>query len=91
VPDGRNKLLAEIDEYIGLDRLRLIHLNDSKRPLGSGIDRHEHIGAGHIGSDGFKTFLSDRRILRVPMVLETPKKSDDDDKKNLRKVWRMIE
>ena len=91
VPDGRNKLLAEIDEYIGLDRLRLIHLNDSKRPLGSGIDRHEHIGAGHIGSNGFKTFLSDRRILNVPMVLETPKKSDDDDKKNLRKVWRMIE
>jgi deoxyribonuclease-4 len=88
--EGANKLVSEIDEYIGLDRLRLIHLNDSKRPLGSGVDRHEHIGAGHIGINGFKTFFSDRRILNVPMVLETPKKSDDDDKANLRKVYRLL-
>jgi len=90
VPEGTNKLVGEIDEYIGMDRLKLIHLNDSKRPLGSGVDRHEHIGAGHIGSNGFKTFFSDRRILNVPMVLETPKKSDNDDKKNLRKVCRLL-
>jgi deoxyribonuclease-4 len=91
VSEGTNKLVSEIDEYIGMDRLKLIHLNDSKRPLGAGIDRHEHIGAGHIGINGFKTFLSDRRILNVPMVLETPKKSDDDDKANLRKVYKLLE
>jgi deoxyribonuclease-4 len=90
VPEGTNKLVSEIDEYIGLDRLKLIHLNDSKRPLGSGVDRHEHIGAGHIRLTGFQTFLSDRRIRNVPMVLETPKESDDDDKKNLRKVYRLL-
>lgn len=90
VSEGTSKLVSEIDEYIGLDRLKLIHLNDSKRPLGSGVDRHEHIGAGHIGLRGFQAFLSDRRILNVPMVLETPKKSDDDDKKNLRKVYRLL-
>jgi deoxyribonuclease-4 len=89
--EGTNKLVSEIDEYIGLDRLKLIHLNDSKRSLGAGIDRHEHIGAGHIGINGFKTFLSDRRIMNVPMVLETPKKSDDDDKANLRKVYSLLE
>jgi len=90
VPEGTEKLFSEIDAYIGLDRLKLIHLNDSKRAFGSGVDRHEHIGAGHIGINGFKTFLSDRRILNVPMVLETPKKSDDDDRANLRKVSSLL-
>lgn len=87
--DGVERLIREIDEYVGLDRLKLIHLNDSKRPLGSGVDRHDHIGAGHIGIKGFQNFFSDRRILNVPMVLETPKRSDDDDRKNLRKVYRL--
>jgi deoxyribonuclease-4 len=88
--EGTDKLIGEIDEYIGLDRLKLIHLNDSKRPLGSCVDRHEHIGAGHIGLKGFQTFLSDERIVNVPMVLETPKKSDDDDKENLRRVYGLL-
>lgn len=87
---GTDRLLGEIDDYIGLERLRLIHLNDSRRPLGSGVDRHEHIGAGHIGMSGFKTFLSDRRITKVPMVLETPKKSDDDDRVNIGKIYSVL-
>jgi deoxyribonuclease-4 len=70
--------------------LRLIHLNDSKRPLGSGIDRHEHIGKGYIGIRGFRSLLSDRRILNTPMILETPKERDSDDKRNLRRVLTIL-
>ncbi|TNF56976.1 deoxyribonuclease IV, partial [bacterium] len=88
--EGIERLLSEVDQYIGIDRLRLIHLNDSKRPLGSGIDRHEHIGKGCIGIRGFRTLLSDRRILNIPMILETPKEHDGDDRKNLRRVLRIL-
>jgi deoxyribonuclease-4 len=88
--DGIEGLLSEVDQYIGIDQLRLIHLNDSKRPLGSGIDRHEHIGKGCIGIRGFRRLLSDRRILNTPMILETPKERDDDDRRNLRRVLRIL-
>jgi deoxyribonuclease-4 len=88
--DGVEKLLSEIDDHIGLDKLKLIHLNDSKRPLGSGVDRHEHIGKGFIGLRGFKKILSDRRISKVPLILETPKKTESDDKNNLKKVWEIL-
>jgi deoxyribonuclease-4 len=63
-------------ETCGLRDLRLVHLNDSLRPLGSGRDRHAHIGAGAIGRAGFRALLADRRMARVPMVLETPKGDD---------------
>jgi len=88
--EGVEKLLSEIDEYIGIDKLKLIHLNDSKRPLGSGVDRHEHIGRGFIGLGGFKKILSDRRISKVPLILETPKKTETDDKNNLKRVWGIL-
>jgi deoxyribonuclease-4 len=88
--EGLVRLIREIRDYIGLDKLRLIHLNDSKRPLGSGIDRHEHIGKGFIGFRGFKKILSHKRLSKVPMILETPKKNPDDDKKNLGKVFRLL-
>ncbi len=88
--DGVEELVSEIEEHIGLDKLKLIHLNDSKRPLGSGVDRHEHIGKGYIGVRGFKEILSDKRITNVPMILETPKKTEVDDKKNLKKVFGIL-
>jgi len=66
-------LWREFDELLGRERLKAIHLNDSKRELGSRIDRHEHIGRGHIGLAGFAHFLHDRRLKDVPMYLETPK------------------
>jgi deoxyribonuclease-4 len=62
---------------IGLDKLKVIHFNDSKRDLGSRVDRHEHIGKGFIGKDGFRWFLNDPRFVEVPKILETPKGSDD--------------
>ena len=87
---GLNKLLTEIKKYIGIDKLKLIHLNDSKKHLGSGVDRHEHIGRGAIGIDGFRNILSDRRIRKVPIILETPKENEDDDKKNLKTVLSLL-
>lgn len=89
-PEGIDQLFTEIKKYVGLNKLKLIHLNDSKRPIGSGVDRHEHIGKGFIGNDGFRNLLSDKRICKIPMILETPKKTEDDDKNNLRKVFGFI-
>lgn len=84
------KLIAEIDRYVGLERLKLIHVNDSKRPLGSGVDRHEHIGRGYIGMNGMRTILSDRRISKIPLVLETPKRNENDDRRNLKKILALL-
>ena len=88
--EGAARLIDEIDEYIGLDKLKLVHLNDSKRPAGSGVDRHDHIGEGYIGMRGFVNFLSSKPVSRVPMILETPKSGDDDDLRNLKKVISIL-
>src|SRR5688500_6896752 len=69
----------EFDQQLGLDRLRAIHLNDSKRERGSRIDRHEHIGRGQIGLEGFRNLLTDKRLARVPMYLETPKENAGEE------------
>jgi deoxyribonuclease-4 len=68
-----NGALKELDDRIGLDRLRVLHANDSKEPLGSNRDRHENIGDGLIG-EGLGAFLSNRRLQRLPVVLEVPGK-----------------
>jgi len=76
--------LREFDRIIGLSRLKAVHLNDSMRPFGSRKDRHAHIGEGEIGLDGFRFFVNERRLRRVPMVLETPKSEDmHEDVRNL--------
>jgi deoxyribonuclease-4 len=68
--------LAEFDRLIGLEHLRFFHLNDSKKDLGSRVDRHEHIGVGCIGSGGFSLFVNDPRFQDHAMTLETPKGED---------------
>jgi deoxyribonuclease-4 len=84
-----------IDEYhriIGLERLRLIHLNDSKKDAGSRVDRHEHIGAGCIGKAGFRALLGDPRLEEIPTVLETPKVNGlEADRMNLSTIYSLIE
>ncbi|MBW1845933.1 MAG: deoxyribonuclease IV [Deltaproteobacteria bacterium] len=67
------KTINEFIETIGLKHLKLIHLNDSKKALGSRIDRHEHIGKGKIGLDAFRWIMNDPRLLDVPKIIETPK------------------
>ncbi|HZL90683.1 MAG TPA: deoxyribonuclease IV [Pirellulaceae bacterium] len=63
----------EFDSTVGIERLKAIHLNDSKRELGARVDRHEHIGRGKIGTESFRLLLSDARFCSLPMYLETPK------------------
>ena len=66
-------------------------MNDSKKELGSKVDRHEHIGKGLIGKEGFKNIMNDKRILHVPKILETPKgKEQLEDIKNLRVLRSLI-
>jgi deoxyribonuclease-4 len=64
--------IRKFDKVVGLERLRCIHANDSKFPLGSRRDRHEHIGNGQIGLEAFRLFVNDRRLSHAPIVIETP-------------------
>lgn len=70
---GVGAALAEFDRIVGLGRLRVMHLNDSKTALGSRVDRHTHIGEGEIGLEGFRALVNDRRLATLPMLIETPK------------------
>ncbi|MFO7917828.1 MAG: deoxyribonuclease IV [Anaerolineae bacterium] len=72
-PAAYGEMLGTFDDVIGLERLGVIHLNDSKRDLGSRVDRHEHIGEGYIGRKAFRLLVNDERLRDVPMILETPK------------------
>lgn len=88
--EGIDRFLEEMDKFNAFEFVKLIHLNDSKAQAGSGIDRHEHIGKGHIGVKGFRNFLSIKEISSVPLILETPKKSPQDDLKNLNTVREIL-
>lgn len=84
---GYEKTFEEFDKIIGLKRLMVIHLNDSKGILGSRLDRHEHIGKGRIGDTGFSLLMNDERFIDVPKILETPKGSDmNEDVMNLNRL-----
>jgi deoxyribonuclease-4 len=72
-PEGYAGTFDQFERLIGLERLKVFHLNDSKRPLGSRVDRHEHIGKGCIGTDAFRRLVTDPRFADLPMLLETPK------------------
>jgi deoxyribonuclease-4 len=82
--DGYEQTFGEFDETIGLKLLVAFHLNDSKKEFHSKVDRHEHIGKGHIGVEAFRMLLNDPRFWGIPMCLETPKGRDlKEDKENL--------
>lgn len=80
----------ELDRVIGIERVRLLHLNDSKVPLGGRVDRHEHLGDGHLGREPFRRLMRDRRFVGVPKIIETPKGDDPvrSDRRNLRFLRR---
>ncbi|BDD89254.1 deoxyribonuclease IV [Desulfofustis limnaeus] len=89
---GYQSVIRHFDESVGLQHLRLFHLNDSKKELGSRVDRHEHIGAGCIGVDGFRWLVNDDRFTRHAMILETPKGDDlQEDIENLQTLRRLLE
>jgi deoxyribonuclease-4 len=88
--EGVDALAREIDATVGLGRLKGIHLNDCLKDLGSHVDRHWHIGEGKIGDTGFRTFLRHKAFRGVPLIMETPKESEEDDPRNLRKVRALL-
>ena len=71
-------MVQELEQHVGLENLRAVHINDSKKDCGSRVDRHEHIGRGCIGEAGFKRFLASSAFKHVPMYLETPKEKDEE-------------
>jgi deoxyribonuclease-4 len=97
---GYRATFRDLNRIVGLDRVALFHLNDSKKPCGSRVDRHEHIGKGCLGVEPFRRLLNDRRFARHAMLLETPKletpargrRSDVDplDARNLRTLRSLI-
>jgi deoxyribonuclease-4 len=88
--EGLRTLSEKMEAFFGLSRVLLVHLNDSRGGLGSGLDRHEHIGKGKIGSRGMKRFLHHESFGSVPLILETPKTSPADDPENLRRVRALL-
>lgn len=82
------QLWKQFDATIGLKYLKAFHINDSKKELGSCVDRHEHIGDGNIPAEAFKLLMQDTRFTQIPKLLETPKENDEfeDDKRNLAKL-----
>ncbi len=86
---GLDAALREFDRTIGLGRLHLVHLNDSKTELGSRVDRHWHIGKGRIGRDGIKGIVNHPLLRNLPAVMETPRTNDADDRRNMRVVRKL--
>lgn len=72
--DGYRRTMDEFDRILGLDRLVAFHINDSKRELGSRVDRHEHLGRGMLGETVFRLIMNDERFRNIPKIIETPKK-----------------
>ncbi len=70
---GYGKFRKELEATVGFKRVKVLHLNDSKKELGSRVDRHEHIGLGKIGIEGFIPFVREEAFLKIPKILETPK------------------
>ncbi len=89
-PTAVNNTMAIFSELVGFDRLKVVHLNDSKGPLGSNIDRHENIGEGEIGEKGFRSFLHYKGITERPLILETPYSDLRTMKESLATVRRLL-
>jgi deoxyribonuclease-4 len=89
-PSDYKRTMKQFDEIVGLDRIKIVHMNDSQKPFNSQRDRHEHIGKGCIGLEGFRNIVNDQHLRRIPKILETPKGEDvTDDIENL-KVLRSL-
>jgi deoxyribonuclease-4 len=86
---GLRSTLRDVEEFLGLSNVHVIHANDSKAPLGSRVDRHANIGEGHIGTAGFRRILTHPKLRRIPFILETPVKEQGDDRRNLDTLKRL--
>ncbi len=88
--EGIEKTFESFEQTIGLKRLHLLHLNDSKTPLGSRKDRHWHIGEGYIGLDGFRYLVNHPLLKHLPGIMETPRKDTVEDLKNMKVIKSLI-
>lgn len=89
--DGIERTLEILDRTVGLKRLHLFHLNDSKTPLGSHKDRHWHIGQGQIGKEGFRYLINHPSVKHLPGIMETPRTDTVEDLKNMKVVRGLID
>jgi deoxyribonuclease-4 len=89
--DGVERTLEVFHQTLGLKRLRLLHLNDSKTPLGSRKDRHWHIGEGYIGREGFRCLVNHPLLNHLPGIMETPRKDTVEDLKNMRVIRGLVD
>jgi deoxyribonuclease IV len=90
--EGYGQTMEQFDRLIGLEKLLAFHVNDSKKDLGSRVDRHFHIGKGCIGLSAFRFLVNDRRFERIPKILETPKGTGNrEDKRNLAALRSLVE
>lgn len=89
--DGLEQVLAAFDRIVGLAHLKMIHLNDSKVPFNARVDRHWHIGQGHIGLEAFGRIVTHPHLSALPFILETPKSGEADDRRNLAAVRTLAE
>ena len=86
---SRKSVIDTLDQFnkiIGMKYLKVVHLNDSKGELGNGLDRHQHIGKGHIGEEGFRQLLKNPDIKQLPLILETPIDENIGDSENIEKI-----
>ena len=88
--DGLEKIIKNIDETVGIERLRAVHLNDSKGDIGKHLDRHEHIGMGKIGNEAMKRVLTHPKLRKLPFILETPEDANGDHLKNIAHVKKLV-
>jgi deoxyribonuclease-4 len=89
--DGYDRTMREFDRLIGIEKIRAFHVNDSKKDLGSRVDRHCHIGKGFLGLAAFRLLVNDARFAEIPKILETPKgEGDREDRRNLATIRRLI-
>ena len=86
---GLKKTVALMNQILGLDHIKVIHANDSKAPLNSHIDRHEHIGKGHIGLEGFRRVVRHPRLRTKVFIIETPYEEEGDDVRNIATLKRL--
>ncbi len=88
---GLDHMVEEFDALLGLAKLKALHLNDSKAPFGSKKDRHWHIGKGDIGRSGFSKIINHPKLAHLPGIMETPRKTDADDRRNMKVMRSLIE
>jgi deoxyribonuclease-4 len=89
-PAGLDGALAEIEQTVGLERVFVVHVNDSKSAMGSRLDRHEHIGKGKIGVEAFRRILNHPLLAGRAFILETPIDRPGDDRRNVHMLWRLV-